>query len=53
MNELELLDRIAAILDKAPKGFTVYKRAANDEFFAVELSSGRLFNITAQEVKPE
>lgn len=45
MNELELLDRIAQILDDAPKGFTVHRRNPSEPFFNIELSSGRTFKV--------
>lgn len=48
MNELELLDRIAEIVDRAPKGFTVHRRVEEDDFFIVELSDGRMFTIKAE-----
>lgn len=53
-NESELLDRMARILATAPdaaKGFLVHRRAPADEFFALQLRGGRLFNVTIQEVR--
>lgn len=50
MNELELLDRMAQILDDAPKGFTVRRRDPGAEHFTVELSSGRTFIVMLVEV---
>jgi hypothetical protein len=51
-NDLKVLDLVARVLrcSQAGQRYKVHRRAANDEFFAVELRDGRLFNVTIQEV---